>query len=78
MEHYEIETVDWDKRLKEHKEELEREYMEREKKLAKAERKHKGWELYSTCKVFLEENDSNWENKKIEREKERKRIERLH
>ena len=77
MENYEIEVIDWDKRLKEHKEELEREFLERENRLKRQEEKSKSWELYRTCRDFLENNDSNWENKKIERIREQKRIERL-
>merc|ERR1712208_111553 len=66
---FEIQIVDWDKVIKEHKERLELEVITK---------KEKHFELYRECKQFLEHNDKNWENRKIERELEMKRKERIH
>ena len=75
---FEIEIIDWDQRLKEHREHLEQEVAERTRRLKKQEEKEKSWELYRECKRYLEENDKNWQNRKTEREIEIKKIERLH
>ena len=64
--------------LADHKENLEKETREKKEKLDKQEKKLQHWKLYKECKSFLENNDKNWENRKIERELDRKRKERLH
>ena len=74
---FEVEIVDWDKVLKDHKERLENETKEREERLEKKEIKEKSWELYKECKIFLENNEKNWEKLRNEREIEMKRKERL-
>ena len=35
------------------------------------------WELFEECKQFLEENERSWEVRRLEREAERKKKERL-
>jgi len=75
---FEIQIVDWDKVIKEHKERLELEVITKKEKLEKKAKKEKHFELYRECKQFLEHNDKNWENRKIERELEMKRKERIH
>ena len=76
---FEIEEKrDWDKILKDHIEELEKETKEREERIQSKEMKEKSWQLYKECKKFLEENDKNWEKLRNEREKEEKRRQRLH
>ena len=77
MKKYEIETIDWDKRLEEHQNWLEEEARKREQLLNKAKRKNQSWELYRQCKEYLEKNEHNWEARKIERDLEIKRKERL-
>ena len=77
MKKYEIETIDWDKRLEEHQNWLEEEARKREQLLNKAKRKNQSWELYRQCKEYLEKNEHNWEARKIERDLEMKRKERL-
>ena len=72
-----IEEIDWDKHLKEHRERLELEASQREKRLEKKSMKQKSWELYIECKNFLEQNEKNWEKTKLEREQERRKMERL-
>ena len=74
---FEIQTVDWDKVLKEHKERLEEERNKREAQLEKRAVKERSWQLFRECKIFLEENDKNWQARKIEEELDRKRKERL-
>ena len=72
---FEIEEKrDWEKVLREHRERIENETKEREKKIEKKEIKEKSWELYIECKGFLEANEKNWEKHRIEREQELKRI----
>ena len=77
MKKYEIETIDWDKRLEEHQNWLEEEARKREQLLNKAKRKNQSWELYRQCKEYLEKNEHNWEARKLERDLEMKRKERL-
>ena len=74
---FELEEIDWEKHIAEHKSRLERETKERLERLEKKEIKEKSWELYKLCKNFLEENDSDWQKRKHERELEIKKIERL-
>ena len=77
IEDFEIHTTDWDKVLSEHKEKLERETEERTKQLEKQAAKEKSWELYRECKNFLETNEKEWMKRRLEREQEQKRTERL-
>ena len=51
--------------------------MENEKIVEEKRIEEKSWELYNECKMFLEENEKNWEKSKIERETEKKKVERL-
>ena len=74
---FDIITVDWDRVITEHKERLETEARERKEQLEKKSKKEKHWELYRECKQYLENNDKNWQNRRIERELERKKLERL-
>ena len=74
---FEIEVIDWDKFLIEHKERLENETLKRESQIERAKEKEKTWELYRECKNYLEENEKNWIVRKRERELENKRLERL-
>ena len=74
---YELYNIDWDKVLKDHQENLEKEIRQRKETFEQRDKKLKHWELYKECKMFLEDNDKNWQNKKIERDLERKRKERL-
>ena len=76
IEDDEIENIDWDKVLQEHKEKLEKESEEKEKIVEEKRIEEKSWELYNECKMFLEENEKNWEKSKIERETEKKKVER--
>ena len=74
---FEIIDRDWDQHLKEHKERLEAEITLRENKIKKSEIKEKSWQLYKESKKFLEENEKEWEKRRIEREIETKKIERI-
>ena len=77
IRNFTIEKTDWDKVLREHRERLENETLEREKEIEKQQIEEKSWELYRECQQFLETNEKNWEKSRIERENEKKRIERL-
>ena len=74
---FEIVNINWEEHLENHRIRIETEAKEREKQIEKKEKKEKSWELYNRCKNFLEENDKDWEKRKIEREIEKKKIERL-
>ena len=72
------EPRDWNKVLAEHKSRIEKEEQDRNKQLELQRRKIEGWQLYNTCKDYLENNDKFWKQKKEERIEENKRQERLH
>ena len=72
------EERDWEQVLKNHKEKIEKQTQEKQKRIADAEIKKKSWELYKECKIFLEENERNWEKLRVEREVENKKKERLY
>ena len=72
-----IDNRDWEKVLIDHREKLEKETRDREKKIERKEIKEKSWALYIECKRLLEENEKNWEKAKKERELEEKRKYRL-
>merc|ERR1712173_426967 len=65
---FEIETIDWDKFLQEHRERLEKEAYEKEKILEFQRKKTLSWALYKECKDFLEENQKDWIEKKLKEE----------
>ena len=77
IKNFEIIEIDWDQHLKEHKENLEAEITLRENRIQRKEIKEKSWQLYRECKEFLEENEKDWEQRRIERELERKKTERI-
>ena len=68
---------EWDKMLKEHREQIEKEEREKMARLEKQKKKEDSWELYRICKEFLEENSTEWEQRRKEREKEQERVERI-
>ena len=74
---FEVHVTDWDKVLEEHKIRLETETAERTARLQKQEAKQKSWQLYIECKTYLENNERNWELRRIERETEMKKKQRL-
>ena len=74
---FEIVTVDWEERLKEHRRILEEEAEKKINLLKKQEEKKKSWMLYRECKDFLECNEKNWKQRREERVQEEKRQERL-
>ena len=56
-----IDDRDWEEVIKSHREKLEKETLEREKRIEKVEIKERSWALYKECKEFLERNEKNWE-----------------
>ena len=72
------EERDWEQVLKHHKEKLEKEKQDKENRIRDEEIEKKSWELYTECKMFLEENEKNWEKLRTERELENKKKERLY
>ena len=77
IKEFEIIEVDWEKHLSEHKKRLEEETLEREKRLEKQAIKEKSWQLYRECKEYLEKNEKDWIKRKIERDNENIKLERL-
>ena len=72
------EPRDWNKVLAEHRTRIIKEEHDRNRQLELQRRKIEGWQLYNTCKDYLENNDKFWKQKKEERIEENKRQERLH
>ena len=68
----------WDKALSEHRKIIEQEEQDRNMRLEKQRRKKESWELYNTCKEYLENNNKFWRTRKDTRMEENKRTERLH
>ena len=60
------EKVDWDKVLREHKERIENEENDKNNKLEQQSKKVDSWKLYNLCKVFLEENSTHWNKRRLE------------
>ena len=56
---------------------LEREYEERNKRIELAKEKENTWQLYRECQRYLEQNERNWQIRKMQREQEIKRKEIL-
>ena len=70
------EPVDWQKRRKEIIERMENEEEERRKKIEKAKKLQKSWELNNECRRLLKEYDRGWEEIEDKREKEKKEWEK--
>ena len=78
MKDHEIEEeIDWEQHLSDYRLRLEKETLEREERIEKKTIKEKSWLLFRECKQYLENNEKDWEKKRIERELENKKIERL-
>ena len=73
--------INWDKKIKEHREKIEKEEREREDLLNKASKKEISWKLLKVCKSFIEENGNSWkeseERRKVEREEEERKSIRM-
>ena len=76
MEKFEI--FDWDAAMEKHTAKLEMEFKVRMERIEMAQGKEKAWQLWKECKADLEENDKNWKVRRLERERDRERLERLH
>ena len=70
------EPIDWQKRRKEILERIKEEEERMKKKIRKASRLQKGWELTIECKRLLIEYDNVWQEEEDKREKRRKEQER--
>ena len=78
LEDLELEDkIDWEEKLRNHKEKIEKETEERERRLKRKEDKEKSWELYRLCKNYLEENSEDWGKRKMKRIEDKNRQERL-
>ena len=71
------EPRDWDKMLQERKERLEQEETMLNQRLELKKKKEQSWELYRTCKEYLEQNNDSWNKRKIKEQEERERLIRL-
>ena len=66
------------KRIKEIQEEMEREELERKKRIEQSKRLQQGWELLRVCKDLMEMNGYKWKISKERREMERSKLEERH
>ena len=73
----EEENEDWDKRLENHQEIVEREAEEENEKEKRSQLREEPWELMDLCEEILEENDKGWERLKLKREEEERKKKRL-
>ena len=71
------EPRDWDKVLREHRERIEKEELDKNVRLEKQRKKIESWELYNICKKFLEENSSHWSKRREQQIEEQQRLERM-
>ena len=76
-ENVEIFNVDWDEEIEKHRQDIEKEVLERNDNIELEKEKEDIWKLFEECKSFLEKNERNWEIRKNEREIEKKKLERL-
>ena len=77
QENIETQAIDWDIEIEKHRNELETEMIEKNKNEKLKVEKERTWELYEECKLYLERNERCWEVRKLEREAEIKKKERL-
>ena len=71
------EQPEWDKLIREHRDEIVQEYEKRTENVETETEREQSWELYRLCKNYLEENSEAWRTRKIQREHEKNRQERL-
>ena len=71
------EQPEWDTKLREHRDEIVREQELRTENTEDETDREQSWELYRLCKSYLEENSEAWRTRKVQREHERNRQERL-
>ena len=70
--------VDWDKKIDEHRKEIEQEQSKAIEAQEKQEQEREScWELQSLCREFLEENSKDWARIKEKRINEKNRVLRL-
>ena len=61
----ELQELDWDKKIKNPERcQKEEEAKERSDKISLEAQKEKTWDLYKECKIFLDQNENNWEIRK--------------
>lgn len=63
ISNFEVENIDWEEHLENHRKKLETEAREKQEQLRKKEIKEQSWELFRTCTGYLEEKDKDWEKK---------------
>ena len=71
------EQPDWDKIIREHRNTIVQEDEGRTENVETEKEREQSWELYRLCKNFLEEKSEAWRTRKIQREHEKNRQERL-
>ena len=69
--------LDWDRVIREHREQLEREQTEYNNRMKGKDDREQSWELNRLCRKYLEENDKKWAERKVKREQELARTLRL-
>ena len=56
--------LNWEERIREHRDLIDKENRERENRIEEAEKKEKSWELLRECRNFLKENVPTWKEEK--------------
>ena len=69
--------MNMNQKFKEHRAKIEKMEKEKEDRINLAERKTQSWELLRLCRKEIKENSSIWKERKLEREEERNKLERL-
>ena len=75
------EYYDWEGKMAAYKKEIEREDLERNQRMEKANNLEKGWELLRLCRDFVKTNTADWtdrqEDNKLQKLEEERKTERL-
>ena len=72
----EWEYFDWEGKMRQYKDELEKEERLRKERKEKAEKLEKGWELLRVCRDFIGQNSKKWKEEEEMRQKKKKDEER--
>ena len=67
----------WDKAIKEHHEKIENQELKRTLEIETQEQKEQNWELVRMCRIYLEENDKQWAERRKKEEHKMARTTRL-
>ena len=63
-----FEYINWEEKIKQHREELEREERARKTRIDKSEKMEESWELLRICMGYIRENSERWKKEEKERQ----------